>query len=377
MDFNNNDPDAAYPHTVTVNGQGTTQLNFNDQAVTASAAYTLAAGSLTRDTGLAFTVTYTGVSGLSVSGGSSNNVYTITDTSVSQGVTVNTGAGGNTVNVQASSNPLTNNRGSGHAITISGAGATLDPVGAVTVNDATGTSTVTLDDSGYGGGDDYVLTGATLTIARSATFSLTYSGIGSLTLDGGSAGSYFDIDSTAVATTVNAGPGGNVFHVSPFTQYLAASIVGPLALNGGGSDVLEFFDANDPNAETFSFDSVPMSLTLGSTGTIATFGGMGGGVYVVTNGFSTPDDQSGTVIFDPAGGPPAPQGNGPSAGGASARPVLTGDTAHARATEAAAPWTPAADDGSGATHAMASALVSRVAEVSAGPEDLIDQLFTL
>jgi hypothetical protein len=121
--------------------------------------------------------------------------------------------------------------------------------------------------------------------------------------------------SSTQITGLGLGSGGNIFRISPFTQYLAASIVGPLTLNGGGSDILELFDANDPNSETFTLDPAPMSLTLGSTGsTIADFYGMGGGVYVVTNGFSTPNDQSGTVIFDPSGGPLIPQGHGPSTG---------------------------------------------------------------
>ncbi len=181
---------------------------------------------------------------------------------------------------------------------------TLDPIGTVTVADASGTATVNLDDTGFTGSEDYVITGNAVTISRSAAFALIYRGIAGLNLTAGDGGDTFDIDGTSAGTTVTGGAGPNVFHVSPFTQWLAGSLGGFLTLNGNGADVLEFFDANDPNSETFSFDPVPMSLTLGATGTtVADFSGMAA-VYVTTNGFSTPDDQSGTVIFDPDGGPP-------------------------------------------------------------------------
>jgi subtilase family serine protease len=343
-------------------------LNVNDAADTASRTASIGAAGITGLAPAAINFSSASVNVLTVNGGTGTSTYTITDTPASQGVTLNTGLGGNTVNVQATSAPLTVNTGSYDVVYLTGSGNTLDSIAAVAVNDPTGTSAVTLDDSGYGGGDDYVVTGWTVTTARSATFSLTYGGIGSLELDGGAASSYFDIDSTSVATTVNAGLGSNIFHVSPFTQYLAASLGGPLTLNGGGGDILEFFDGNDSNPETFSFDSVPMSLTLGSTGTDVTdFTGMGGGVYVVTNGFSTPDDQSGTVVFDPSGGPPSAGGTGPSVHSGAARPPLD-DGGRALVSAAAA-------EVGGGSHGPVSAFFGHPVKVALHA-DLIDQLFS-
>jgi hypothetical protein len=232
-----------------------------------------------------------------------------------------------------------------------------------------------VDDSGYGGNEDYVVTNATVTIGRSPDFSVTYNGIGALTLNGGSGSDIFDLDSTAVGTTVNAGPGGNIFHVSPFTQYLAASIIGPLTLNGGGADILEFFDANDPNSETFSFDPVPMSLTLGSTGTdITDFFGMGGGIYVQTNGFSTPDDQSGTVIFD--GLPPFGQGGGPPARSGSTYQLLTEEGARMTGVEAVSKQAMGASDATRGVHARAPALLDGLFGEATDQADLIDKVFS-
>ena len=260
--------------------------------------YTVTASTFTIGRPSFFQLTYNGIAGLVLSASAT---------------------GGNVINVQGTgaNTALAVSTGPNDAVDLTSTSNTLNPIGAVTINDGTGTSSVLVDDSGYGGSDTYTVTGSTVMIGRSSTFSLTYNGIGALTLNGGSSGETYLLDSTSVPTTVNGGAGANCFHVDDPSsgQYLAADILGPVTLNGSGADVLDFFDASDPNAETFNFDNVPSMLTLGSNGvTIATFGGMGGGIYVVTNGFSTPNDQSGTVIFDPAGGPPCLPGGGPSAG---------------------------------------------------------------
>jgi hypothetical protein len=290
---------------VTVNGSiGLNFLTINDQNNGTAQTYTMTATSVAR-TGAA-TITFGNeMKFVTLSGSSGADTYSITGAGGLFSTTLNDGVGNNTVNVQATSgSALIVNTGLYDTIYLGSAGNTLDPIGAVTVNDATGTSVVAVEDFGFAGTEGYTITSTTLTIGRSAGFSLTYSGIAALYLNTGAGSDLFAIDSTSAATIINAGSGGNIFRVSPFTQALAASMVGPLTLNGGGADILEFFDASDPSAETFNFDSVPASLTLGSTGsTICNFSGMGT-VYVMTNGSSLANDQSGTVIFDPAGGRP-------------------------------------------------------------------------
>jgi hypothetical protein len=202
------------------------------------------------------------VSSLTINGGTGNSSYTVTDTrvAISGGMTLNTGLGGNIVRIEGTTAPLTVNTGSGDAVAITSTSNTLDPISAVTVIDPTGTSTVTVGDSGYGSSESYIVTNSTVTIGRSAAFSLTYGGIASLTLVGGPGSDVFAIDSTSVATRVIAGGGGNIFRISPVTQYLAGSILGSaLTLDGGGGDTLEFFDGNDPASETLNFDAVPMN----------------------------------------------------------------------------------------------------------------------
>ena len=299
---------------VTVTGlTAADSLTINDQGNTALRRYTLTATTFTRSAG--GVITFNSAPGqLVINGGTSADTYQISDTPAAGTTVINAGNGGNSIQVQGSGGPLTINTGTGDTVTLGSASNTLDPVGVVTVHDAVGTSAVVVDDSGFGSAEDYLVTSTTVTVGRSASFGLTYDGIAALTLNGGQGGATFDLDSTAAATVVHGGAGVNCFHVSPLTQYLAGSLAGPLTLTGSGADVLDFFDANDPNAEVFHFDDTPSSLTLGSTGaTVATFTGMGS-VYVVTNGFSTPDDASGTVIFDPDGGPPCSAAGGSNSG---------------------------------------------------------------
>jgi hypothetical protein len=365
-DSSNSTAGLTGPVTLT-NPSGFLQVSVSDGADAVSRAVTISAGGITGLAPAALNFSAASVNALTVNGGTAASTYTITDTPASQSTTLRTGTGGNTVTVQGNATPLILNTGANDTVLLTnGAGGNvLDPIGAVTVNDPSSTSAVVLDDSGFGGGDTYTITNATVTIARSATFAFTYSGLGSLTLNGGSAASVFAIDSSSAPTTVNGGAGGNTFRISPFTQYLAGSILGPLTLNGGGADILEFFDVNDPNSETFTFDAVPMSLTLGSTGgTIAVFGGMAGGIYVETNGFSTPNDQSGTVIFD-NGPPPQPGIGSPSGGGATDVPASVRDAA----------WlAPATTDLRGGD---APGWVWREVRETREPVALIDQLFSL
>ena len=288
--------------TVT-NVTSTTNLNLNDTADASARPVTLAAGSVT---GLSpNTINFDDTVAVTLNAGDGANSYTVTGTPAA-GTTLNTGAGNDVVNVQGMTNPLVvNNQGGANTINVTSPSNTLDTLQAtLTITDASGTATLVVDDSGFADNEGYAIIDPTVSVARLPNFLLTYSGIAALNLYTGPGSDTFDIDSTSVSTTVTAGAGGNIFHISPFTQYLA-SIVGPLTLNGGGSDTLEFFDANNPNNEAYTFDDIPSSLTLATLpGFAANWTGMGA-VYLLTNGASSVDDPSGAVQVDPDGGPPS------------------------------------------------------------------------
>jgi hypothetical protein len=75
-------------------------------------------------------------------------------------------------------------------------------------------------------------------------------------------------------------------------------VAGPLNLLGGESDTLVLWDTANPDAETHTFDDVPSTLALASVPALATrWSGMAA-VYLETNGRSTVDDPSGSVLVD-------------------------------------------------------------------------------
>jgi hypothetical protein len=118
-----------------------------------------------------------------------------------------------------------------------------------------------------------------------------------VTLNAGNGNDVFSIEGTGVATTINAGTGTNLFRVTPTAQLLA-NLAGALTLHGGGAGTLEFFDQNNPNRETYTFDAVPSSLSLATVpGFAVNFTGMSA-VYLQTNGMSTVNDSSGSVFVD-------------------------------------------------------------------------------
>jgi hypothetical protein len=284
-------------------------LVANDSGYGGVDGYTLTASAYTIGRSSNFLLTFGTPAALALYGaGAGGNVFTLTGTPAGTAVAVNPGPTGDQINIQgsAATGSVTVNTGTGDVVTLRNGQGALDGLGSVAVLDVTGSSAVVADDSGYGGNDDYVLVDLTLTIARSPGFLLTYSGIAQFSLTGGSGSEFFDLDTTSVPTTVQGGSGGNHFHISPFTQYLAG-IVGPLTLQGSSTDILEFFDTNNPSAETYAFDSIPSMLTLATVpGFAANWTGMGT-VVLETNGMSTVQDPSNSVLVDPAGGPPSPR----------------------------------------------------------------------
>jgi hypothetical protein len=307
--------------TLTAANLNSNTLNIDDGASTVDTTYMITSSSIAR-TGSAV-LSYAGnITNLVLTGGSGNNTYSVASTLATYPTTLNTGCGIDTVNVLGSTGPLfVNNGGSGNRVMLSNAATTLAGVGHVILNDPSNRAAVTVDDSGFTGSTDYTLTSTQVAAAAWPNFLLIYNDPASLTLDGGTGVDQFNIESTAsaTATTVNAGSGGNRFDLTPTDQYLA-DVAGPLSLLGGGSDTLVFWDTANPNAETYTFDDIPSNLTLATVPVSVNFFGMAT-VYLETNGMSTVNDPSGTVLVDvpPPSAPDAahkpPMGPSPAAAG--------------------------------------------------------------
>jgi hypothetical protein len=282
---------------------GLNTLNIDDGSNTADTIYTVTASSISW-TGSS-SVSYNNITNLVLSAGTGNNTYNVQSTPSLSSTTLNTGSGVDTVNVRGSAGPLFINSGSGgDTITLSSAAATLSGLGHVIINDPSNRATVTVDDSGFAGSTAYTLTSTQVAAAAWPNFLLSYNNLAGLNLHGSSGDDRFNIESTAsgTATTVTAGTGSNRFDLTPTDQYLAA-VAGPLSLFGSGADTLVFWDTANPNAETYTFDDIPSNLTLATVPVSIDFFGMAT-VYLETNGMSTVNDPSGTVLVNVQ--PPSP-----------------------------------------------------------------------
>ena len=87
-------------------------------------------------------------------------------------------------------------------------------------------------------------------------------------------------------------------------MYLAG-IAGALNLVGGGADTLVFWDQANPTAETYPFDAIPSTLALATVPAFATHWSGMADIYLETNGMSTVNDPSETVLVDML--PPGPR----------------------------------------------------------------------
>jgi hypothetical protein len=187
-------------------------LNVDDSADAGNRTVTLAVSSIT---GLFPAVIVYGlyeVNTLSVSGGSGANAYTSAG-SGALSTTLNTGTGVDRVNLQTVNTPLTVNSAAGSgADTIALGNAANDLAGivsGVTVN-AAATDALVLNDQGSAATRTYTVSPAAVTWTGGPTVS--YTGLGSLTVNGGSGADVFDLaagTSATAAVSVRGGGGTN------------------------------------------------------------------------------------------------------------------------------------------------------------------------
>ena len=190
---------------------GTTAVNVDDSADPAAANVVLSSSSLT---GLPMGTINFGTSGLTAltfTGGSGDNSYTITSTPANQGTTFNTGSGVDSVTVQGTSFPLTIDSASGSGedvITLGGTSNTLSDITVDVTVDAAATDSLVLDDQDFTESRTFTITDTTLTWGGPT---ITYSGLGSITIDGGTGGNTFVVlaTSTTAALTLQGDGSGD------------------------------------------------------------------------------------------------------------------------------------------------------------------------
>ncbi len=179
-----------------------------------------------------------------LNGGSGNTTYNIEGTAPRTTLTVQGGSGNDTFNISPTAQNLANIQG---AVSIQGGGGT----NALNVFDNNNTTSAT-----------YSVTSSTVT--RPGAAPISYNGqTQGLTLDGGSANDTYDIESTSAYTpvTVSGGAGNDTFNISPTARDLD-NIQGKIAVEGGnGTNALNVFDSNNPNAVTYSVTSSTVTRT--------------------------------------------------------------------------------------------------------------------
>lgn len=295
------------PLTITAGfGSNSNGLAIDDTPNTGDTTYTITRSSVAR-TGVG-AINYSGnITNLVLTGGSGNNTYNVASTPSGSPTTLNTGNGVDTVNVRGDSGLLFINIGGlGDTIALTNSTATLGGIGRVILNDPSNSAAVTMDDSGFTESTTYTITSTQVTAGAWPNFLLSYNNVASLNLNGSSGDDSFAIESTAstTCTTVYAGTGTNRFDLTPSAQDLA-DVAGPLNLLGSGADTLVFWDSANPNAETYTFDDVPSTLSLATVPTFAASWSGVTAIYLETNGMSTVNDPSGTVLVD-VPPPPSP-----------------------------------------------------------------------
>jgi hypothetical protein len=268
---------------VTVQGNGQTALTVDDEANRNSQIL----GSLFRTTRPTFTVTdalvsrhnvvtlssgeggstttydatvfYSGLSGLTLQGGRSGNVFNVEAAAAGTPVAVNAGAGSDTVNVGSAANSLDAIRSG------------------LTVNGQGGVNALHVEDQGSAGREEYDVHSTQITRElitsppTSATQTVTYSGFANITVNGADASSnqFFALGTPAgTSVSLNAGSGG-------FNQFLAFDefsptdappatdhLLGPLAFHG--------HHTNDFGERIGSFAAAGHTYTLSASGAVST-----------------------------------------------------------------------------------------------------------
>ncbi len=219
-------------------GTGSNTLTVDDQADATNDTYTLATGSITR-TGVA-AIAYSSIASVTVNGSSTAAItYNINTTAAGTPLILNGGTGANVFNLTPTSKNLNN------------------LAGAVTIN-AGSASTVNVDDQSNAAVATYTVTATNL--SRSGFAGLTYAGLGTLALNGGSAADIYNIQNTAAGSTVKVtgGAANDTFNLGNSNSL--SGLLGAVTVNGGGgSNTLTANDSASASGQSYTLSSTQLT----------------------------------------------------------------------------------------------------------------------
>jgi hypothetical protein len=222
---------AAILTTVTINGSGRDSLTVSDSAASTGRSLGLTDSTstiLVLDTTAVSsipTVTFSGVTNLSLLTGSGADTVTVNSIPATVTTSINTGAGNDTVNVLGAADTLAIATGSG-TNTVNLGASTLDLqnvahttivaiTGTLSINGTGGTTTLNVNDSGATSARFATLTSSSLS-GLSAANPITFTGVSTLNLQLGSIGDSLTINAPGSTTAFNitGGPGSDSITIS-------------------------------------------------------------------------------------------------------------------------------------------------------------------
>jgi len=301
-------------------------VNINDSADSTS--HPNAALTATSLTGLSSgAITFGGddLASLIINGGGGSNTYNIVNTQASGALggnltTLNTGAGADTVNVQGATGALAINSASGSgadAINLGDAANTLGSIFAPVSVNAAATDTLTFNDQGTAADRAYMV--GVASVSWSSGPGVNYTGIGSLTVNGGSGNDSYNLTGTSatVALTVIGGSGNNELIGSDAGNFWslagtnAGSLTGPAYASsasfsnipnltaGNGGDTFQFADGaaitgnlTGGGSDALDYSQYTTSVVVDLQSTVAGIdtgvGGVVSGIKSVTGGSGVP-----------------------------------------------------------------------------------------
>jgi hypothetical protein len=267
---------------VDVYGPGATVLDLNDSSDTTARTVTMDNGVVTGlgggTGGIYWDPTLSATSGtlyVEVDGGSAANTFNVNNTSNAYyGTYLYTGTGNDTVNVYATKSSAGTgglyvyNEGGAGSVDV-GLGSVANINGFVDV-EGYGTATMLVDDHLDSTARTATLSNGTLTGLGNAG-AIQYLGIvTSLTIDGPSKASTYNLQSTpsGTAVTVNGGVGSDTFNLGVGNSL--SGLQGALTLNGGGgTNTLNANDSSSATGQSYSLSSTQLAGTDFATITYA------------------------------------------------------------------------------------------------------------
>jgi hypothetical protein len=223
---------------------GSLTLTVDDSADSATQTVAVSTSGVAGLTGGAISFTAGQLAALTLKGGSGNDTWDINGTNAPMSVTA--GSGNNTFVMTPASQFLDNIQG------------------AATLTGGAGSNTLTVDDQADSFNDTYSI--AAGSIQRNAEAAISYSGIGSVTLNGSSSAAItYDVNGTAagVSVTINAASGSDTFNLGTGSL---AGLAGPVTVNGGGTDSATLNDSANAAATTYTITSTTVAATGGFAG---------------------------------------------------------------------------------------------------------------